>query len=54
MVNHLFGVVAFKQQAAKQAQTPCLEPGDLVQTCKDLGNHCIPQEHDGQAQKEAD
>ena len=44
--------MAFKQQSAEQAKTPGLEPGDGVQA-KDVRYDSIPQEHDGQAQQEA-
>ena len=38
----LFGVVAFKQQAAEEVQAPCLEQSDLFEA-KDSGHEPVPQ-----------
>ena len=45
----LFAVicVAFKQQAAEEVQTPCLEQSDGLQP-KQFGHEPVPQEHSGQ------
>ena len=40
----LFADVVFKQQAAKEVQTPCLEQGDLFKV-EDRWHQPVPQPH---------